>query len=330
MANTGYLTSSGIQQVFTTGPLSGSIVTSSYSVGSTFFGPTVDFKQSFISGTVDDIYPCSDVPQIFYRYYLDPLCAACITPILISGTTECINEYDFNYFITRSNVDVLNSPSTIIYWSTTSDFSSNTGSLLIDNNIDGENLTINVSSSLTSPVPLRSTPVYFKAFNSCSAVLSSSFSNTLIVSCSRSIPTSSYSNFTLDIYNTFLGSTSMQYSYNGSDYNILLNQSSSITFSTETLSIPVKILGLTEPSDNTIFIDKLEGTIEGIVATVITDKRSEITNITSPTEYPGTSIINIDSNNTTIDLTIDIDRNTFTNTGKIRVQITSIPPLEPE
>jgi hypothetical protein len=96
MANTGYLTSSGIQQVFTTGPLSGSIVTSSYSVGSTFFGPTVDFKQSFISGTVDDIYPCSDVPQIFYRYYLDPLCAACITPILISGTTECIDNYNFN------------------------------------------------------------------------------------------------------------------------------------------------------------------------------------------------------------------------------------------
>ena len=31
----------------------------------------------------------------------------------------------------------------------------------------------------------------------------------------------------------------------------------------------------------------------------------------------------------TIDLTIDIDRNNFTNTGKIKVDITSIPPLDP-
>jgi hypothetical protein len=120
----------------------------------------------------------------------------------------------------------------------------------------------------------------------------------------------------------------MQYSYNGSDYNILLNQSSSITFSTETLSIPVKILGLREVINSTTFINKIEGTIEGIVATVITDKYSFIVNNTSPTEYPGDAYLDIDGNNDTIDLTIDIDRNTFTNTGKIRVQITSIPPLE--
>ena len=30
------------------------------------------------------------------------------------------------------------------------------------------------------------------------------------------------------------------------------------------------------------------------------------------------------------EIVVTIDRNTFTNTGKIRVQITSIPPLEPE
>ena len=329
MANTGYLTSSGIQQVFTTGPLSGSVVTSSYSIGSTFFGPIVNFNQSFISGTIDDIIPCNEVPQIFQRYYLDPLCAACITPILISGTTECINNYNFNYFITRSNVDSINSPFTLMYWSTTPDFSFNTGSLIIDNNIEGENLTINVSSSLLSPVPNRSTPVYFKAYNSCSAVLSSSFSNTLTVFCSEPIPTSSYSNFILDIENSFFGASSIQYTYNGVNYNIPINQSSSINFDTETLSIPVKILGLTERSDNTMFINKIEGNIEGVVATVITDKNSEITNITSPVEYPGTTIVNIDNIDSTIDLTINIDRNNFTNTGKIKVDITSIPPLDP-
>jgi hypothetical protein len=330
MANTGYLTSSGIQQVFTTGPLSGSIVTSSYSIGSTFFGPTVNFKQSFISGTVDDIYPCSSTPQIFYRYYLDPLCAACITPILISGTTECINEYDFNYTINRGEVNSTETPYTVVYFSTTPDFSFNTGSYIQNNLLNSGSLSINVSSSLTSPIPGRTTPVYFKAFNSCSAVLSSSFSNTLIVSCSNSAPTSSYSNFILDIENSFFGASSIQYSYNGSNYNISFNQSSSITFATETLSIPVKILGLTESSDNMMFIDKLEGNIEGVIATVITDRRSNITNTTSLTEYPGTAVVNIDNNNTTVDLTIDIDRNTFTNTGRIKVDITSLTPLEPE
>ena len=331
MTNTGYLTSSGIQQVFTTGPLSGSVVTSSYSVGSTFFGPTVDFKQSFISGTVDYITTCNDInTQIFSRYYLDPLCAACITPILISGTTECINEYNFNYIIDRGEVNPTETPYTVVYFSTTPDFSFNTGSYVQNNLLNSRSLSINVSSSLTSPIPGRTTPVYFKAFNSCSAVLSSSFSNTLIISCSNSTPTSSYSNFTLDIENSFIGATSIQYSYNGSNYNISLNQTSSITFATETLSIPVKILGLRESSDNIMFIDKLEGTIEGIVATVITDRRSDITNTTSPTEYPGTAVVNIDNNNTTVDLTIDIDRNTFTNTGRIKVDITSLTPFEPE
>jgi len=329
MAKTGYLTSSGIQQVFNTGPLSGSVVTSSYSVGSTFFGPTVNFNQSFISGTIDDIVPCDVNPQIFYRYYLDPLCAACITPILISGNTECIDNYNFNYFITRSSVNPIDIPTTFIYWSTTPDFSFNTGSLVLDNTIDGENLIINISSSLTSPVPNNSTPIYFRANNSCDLGLSSSFSNTLIISCNNSIPTSSYSNFTLEIENSFFGAFYIQYAYNGVNYNIPLNQSSSIIFSTETLSIPVKIIGLTEQSDNTIFINKIEGNIEGVVATVITDRNSNITNITAPAEYPGTAIVNIDNNISTIDLIIDIDRNAFTNNGKIKVDITSTPPFDP-
>jgi hypothetical protein len=48
MANNGYISSSGINQIFTTGPYSGSIVTSSYSSGSTLLGPTVTFYQAFI------------------------------------------------------------------------------------------------------------------------------------------------------------------------------------------------------------------------------------------------------------------------------------------
>jgi hypothetical protein len=49
MANNGYVSSSGINQVFTTGPYTGAVVTSSYSSGSTLFGPTINFYQAFIS-----------------------------------------------------------------------------------------------------------------------------------------------------------------------------------------------------------------------------------------------------------------------------------------
>jgi hypothetical protein len=333
MANTGYLTSSGIQQVFTTGPLSGSEVTSSYSVGSTFFGPTLNFKQQFISGVIDDIYPCSNTPQIFERYYLEPSCASCITPILYSGTTFCEDFlYDFTYTIDRGIVNASNSPYTVIYYSTSPTFTSNTGSYINNNNINSSSISINVSSSLTSPIPSRITPIYFKAFNSCSAVLSSSFSNTLIVSCSKYIPTptSSYEPFILKIKNSFLSSgTSIQYIHDGSTYNLATNASSSIYIYQETTpTISVKILGLRSfLANNITTITKENGSIEGIVSTVIKDSAGVIRNEGGDTTiYPTEALINVDNIDSTVDLTIDIDRDIFTDPGTVLVNITNMTP----
>ena len=331
MANTGYLTSSGIQQVFTTGPLSGSVVTSSYSIGSTFLGPTVDFKQSFISGTIDDITPCDNNIQIFQRYYLEPLCAECITPILYSGTTSCdIGDYDWIYNIDRGIIDSSSIPYTVVYYSTSPTFTSNTGSYIQDNSLNNSNISINVSSSLTSPTTTRITPVYFKAFNSCSADLSSSFSNTLSIFCSDVPPTSSYEPFILKIKNSFLESgTSIQYTIDGSNYNLTTNTSSSIYLYTEVLpTVSVKILGLRRIiSDAVTQIIKENGSIEGIVSTTIKDPFGSILNEGGDTtSYPTTALVNFDSSDATIDLTIDVDRDTFTSIGTVLVNITNEPP----
>ena len=67
MAKTGYVINQGIQQVFTSGPFSGSLVTSSYSLNNSLVGPIIDTRQSFISGTLDIIYNCS---SIYNRYFL--------------------------------------------------------------------------------------------------------------------------------------------------------------------------------------------------------------------------------------------------------------------
>jgi hypothetical protein len=54
MSRNGYISSSGIDQVFTTGPYIGSIVTSSFSSGSILLGPTITFYQAFVSGSDTD------------------------------------------------------------------------------------------------------------------------------------------------------------------------------------------------------------------------------------------------------------------------------------
>ena len=142
MANNGYISSSGIDQVFTTGPYAGSIVTSSYSSGSTLLGPIINFYQPFISGSEDDpnavesIVPCSNIPEIFQRYYFDPVnCPTgdCLPPIALSAAVRnCNKSNDFNYFFFFNSGSTSADYSTIEY-STLPDFSFNTGSLIITN-----------------------------------------------------------------------------------------------------------------------------------------------------------------------------------------------------
>jgi hypothetical protein len=105
MVNNGYISSSGIDQVFTTGPYAGSIVTSSYSSGSTLLGPTITHYQAFISGALEDtssinlISPCGTP---FYRYYYDPVnCPTgdCLPPTITSAAVRfCYKDNDYNYF----------------------------------------------------------------------------------------------------------------------------------------------------------------------------------------------------------------------------------------
>ena len=105
MSNNGYISSSGIDQRFTTGPYSGSIVTSSYSSGSSLLGPTITFYQSFVSGANEDtnsvniLTPCG---VLFQRWYYDPVnCPTgdCLSPTILSVAVANCNRQDlYRYF----------------------------------------------------------------------------------------------------------------------------------------------------------------------------------------------------------------------------------------
>ena len=187
MANTGYIINKGIQQVFTSGPngIINSLVTSSYSSGSTTFGTPVNFKQSFISGAIDYLSPCLN---IYNRYYLDPInCPTngCPPPILMSVTPNC-NPYNYEYSITYDYISSSGYvPTTTIQYSTNISFMSNTGSVTYNNTLP-THLPINISDLPLQP--LSSTLIYFRAFNSCSINTTSSYSNVISASCVVALP----------------------------------------------------------------------------------------------------------------------------------------------
>ena len=188
MANTGYTINEGIEQVFTSGPVGiiNSVVTSSYSNGSTTFGPAVNFKELFISGTVESLYPCAIV---YDRYYLDPVncpVSGCPQPLLNSVVANC-DPYNYNYSV---NYNFISSsgfvPTTKIEYSTTSNFSTNTGSVTYDNTQPSQ-LPVDVSGLEFPPVP--QTLVYFRALNNCINDGLSTYSNILSASCNEPPPT---------------------------------------------------------------------------------------------------------------------------------------------
>lgn len=201
MANTGYIINKGIQQVFTTGPYSGSVVSSSYSTGSTIFGSTVNHNQSFISGTLDALSPCTSV---YSRYYQDPiLCPASgIAPPTITSAAALCTPYNYYYnFALNLNEGTSSVPYTVLQYSTSPTFTTNVG-YTIYGNLSGSNTSVNVSSSqglshvISSSrlpsLPISTTLVYFRAFNSSSIATTSSFSNVISASCAvapRVVPT---------------------------------------------------------------------------------------------------------------------------------------------
>ena len=186
MANTGFITSSGIQQVFTSGPFLGSVVSSSYISGGIVFGPTTNFNQSFISGTFDTLAPCTST---FQRYYQDLIACpinGCTPPTLFETLAQC-SPYNYEYLVlyNSGSTDAL---FTVIEYSTSNSFT-NTGSKIQDNSLPWSNL-IDVSDLLY--LPTAYTNIYFRAYNSCSIGTKSAYSNTNSASCNiPSIPPSS-------------------------------------------------------------------------------------------------------------------------------------------
>jgi len=190
---TGYVSSSGIQQVFTSGPYSGSLVTSSYSDGINLFGPKLIFTQSFVSGTVDNITPCL---TSYYRYYLNTTqCSPpsfCIAPTLLTASAvNCADQTNWTSSYTVTYNSSSNSSSyTVIQYSLLGDFKDFPGgstTKTITNPSSGS-LTINTVADTgiyTSPTSV----IYFRAYNSCSNGATSSYSNTITASCPEPQPT---------------------------------------------------------------------------------------------------------------------------------------------
>jgi hypothetical protein len=276
MANTGYITSSGILQVFTTGPYSGSEVTSSYSNGSTLFGGILNTFQPFISGNIDIITPCetdNTIPgvNLFERFYYDPtICppdGICLSPIFISAQRNtCEPEdpsiYDITWLSGSSIADY-----TIVEYSAFSNFST-TGSIILDNS----NYTSSIEVLFNGFPPTSNTPIYFRTYNSCSNGSNSLYSQTVIANNCEEI-TSNFENFTFNIVNlsgftveTTNGTNNIQYfqvpinSLTGNSYN----------FNTATRNFFFKVASPTSCPTNQIYIE-LSTTTPGIGGNVETN-----------------------------------------------------------
>jgi len=179
MANTGYTINPKVIQIFTSGPNSGSEVTSSFSV-------TFDSGSGFISTSL-----CN---QYFYNKIYDPynciVPSLCVPPIISNTSPKfCDSSYNYIYqFDLYAGSGSL--PGIKIEYSLDSGFSGEVkGTTITDyvgstitpleiNIINGlTNRTEESSSGLTT-LPLNQyTPVYFRAYSICSGSNSSSYSN---------------------------------------------------------------------------------------------------------------------------------------------------------
>ena len=327
--STGYVSSSAIQQNFVSGPYSGSIVTSSYSNGTNLNGPVVDFKQLFVSGTVDNLYVCNTA---YFRINYDPIFCppgGCTIPVLTYAAP-----YDCNLYSGDYNVSYNSGSTTAIYtyiqYSTSPTFSSNVTSSRITNS-SPLILPINVDD-LPSPPTSYFTSVYFRAYNSCSSGFgTSSFSNVIEANCDTP-PEPAYLPFTVQIKN--YSTVSIRYkALGGSVITIANNQSASYSFSTETTQFKVTLGGtplLLDPNANGnydyIMNVSSSNAVNCNVSTTVTPLLSNT--LYSPTTvncgYTGlgtNAFYDADASTLTYDAQVDIDRNTYTSGGTIILNI---------
>lgn len=326
MAKNGYISSSGINQIFTTGPYTGSVVTSSYSTsGGILFGPPIDFFQSFISGTIDEISTCNDV---FKRYYYDPInCPPpgdCLAPTALSATVANCTNYDYNYYFYFNSSSAAAEYSTIEY-STFSDFSSNTGSLIVTNSVGYTN-PINISN--LGLLPIKTSNVYFRVFNSCSINGTSSYSNIVSASC-QTPPPPTTPTFTVRLKNSMVGTNNaLYYTYNGTEYVLFGDNTVNLNITTlSSLDIPFKTLF---PDNNvyTVIATASSTALNGFVTTILNDSTptfyGEIVKQSTNT-YPYNLYYNTEG---TPDASITIDRSLWNNSGLIEIEFTSLVPSE--
>jgi hypothetical protein len=323
----GYVSSSGIQQTFNSGPYSGSLVTSSYSSGSILSGPTVNFKQLFVSGTLNNIFPCPS-GTLYTRISYNPvLCppGGCAIPVLTSATVTSCGSYDGNYNISY-NSGSTSAIYTYIQYSTDNTFASNITASRITNS-SPLILPINVNN-LPFPPSSPYTTVYFRAYNSCSSGFgTSSFSNILSASCTDTLPTS-YESFTLQIKN-HAGVPIRYKALGGSVISIANNQSASYSFATQTTSFKVT-LGQTPFFLEANYYGTYDYQVNVSSSTAVDcNVSTTVTPLLSGTVYSPTTIncgytdlgtyadYDADALTTSYDVQMDIDRGTYTPGGTI-------------
>jgi hypothetical protein len=329
MANNGYISSSGIDQVFTTGPYVGAIVTSSYSSGSTLLGPTITFYQSFISGSTsiqggDTLSPCSD---IFYRYRYDPInCPVgdCLPPTIIStAVANCNQPSNYNYFL-FFNSGSTNALYSTIEYSTSPNFSFNTGSYAVTNSLNNYTSSINIGN--LELLPFKTTPVYFRIFNSCSLGGTSSYSPIVSASCLVP-PPPSIQPFTVRLKNSMVGGDNTLYYKNGGiEFALFGGSSVNIVISTlSNLGISFRTLA-PEGSVRTIIVSGSSPIIDGFVTTELQDDTPDYFGdiiYQSINIYPANLYYNSLG---TPDAAVRIDRTLWPNAGLIEIDFTSFVP----
>jgi hypothetical protein len=226
--NTGYVSSSGVIQVFNSGPYSGSLVTSSYSSGSTLFGPKINFTSSFTSGTVDYLSICNGD---FFRYYQNTASCAisgCFAPTLLTATpVSCsLRNWQSKYSITYNSASA-NSTYTVIEYGPYADF------------IDYATHVITNATPLILPLSYFDDSgtsvepddiISFRAYNSCSNGATSSYSNVITASCASFIPTpTSWEDMSINVVNNS-GNQIQVRTFGFEDSDFLINNNSSRLF----------------------------------------------------------------------------------------------------
>jgi len=280
--NTGYLSSSAINQKFTSGPYSGSFVTKSFSnYLNVLSGPTLDYKQSFISGTLDDIAPCIALP-VYSRVIYDPITCppgGCAIPILttVALSSSCAATYDYKYNITYNSASST-ALFTKIQYSTTADFSSNiaTSSFITNSNPTIPPININNLPSLPSS---NYSTVYFRAFNSCSTGNTSSYSDILSASCAVA-PTTGYSPFYFELINNT--SSSISFKSSSSTFTVATASTFSITSSTQLANLSISLIGSSTVGTKSITSGSITRPQYRITASAVSNYSSLI----STTIYP--------------------------------------------